>query len=368
MRVHKVIDPVTGQTSWTVVGPDHLPVDPVESFLVYLVAIGRSPNTVRTYAYALAQYLRFLEGRRLGWREVRLEDMAAFVTWLRRPVDDDVVVSLKDRRSPNTINKTLAAVSAFYDYHVVNGCDVADQLTVWRDISGKRYKPFLHHVSKDRPVRSRVLKVRPTDRLPQLLQPDQVAAILAACRRRRDLFLFALLFETGMRIGQALGLRHEDMTTWDGTVRIVPRDDNVNGARAKTRSEHVVHVSPELSRLYSDYMHAEYGDLDSDYVFVNLWGQPRGRPMTYANVYRLVRQLRQATGVDFRPHQFRHTHATEMLRAGVRGEVARRRLTHTSTSSLDRYYTHLDDADLRSAAERFWAAREAEGPTQEQGY
>ncbi|MBS3941679.1 MAG: tyrosine-type recombinase/integrase, partial [Actinobacteria bacterium] len=235
MRVHKVIDPVTGQTSWTVVGPDHLPVDPVESFLVYLVAIGRSPNTVRTYAYALAQYMRFLEGSRLRWREVRLEDLAAFVTWLRRPVDDHVVVSLKDRRSANTVNKTLAAVSAFYDYHVINGCEVAEQLTVWRDIAGKRYKPFLHHVSKGRPVRRRALKVQPTDRLPQVLQPDQVAAILAACRRRRDLFLFALLFETGMRIGQALGLRHEDMTTWDGTVRIVPRDDNANGARAKTR-------------------------------------------------------------------------------------------------------------------------------------
>jgi len=129
-----------------------------------------------------------------------------------------------------------------------------------------------------------------------------------------------------------------------------------------------VHVSPELSRLYSDYMHVENGDLDSDYVFVNLWGHPRGRPMTYPNVYRLVRQLRQTTGVDFHPHQFRHTHATEMLRAGVRGEVARRRLTHTSTSTLDRYYTHLDDADLRSAAERFWAAREGQEPTQEPGH
>ena len=41
-------------------------------------------------------------------------------------------------------------------------------------------------------------------------------------------------------------------------------------------------VTAELVRLYADYLHAEYGDLDSDYLFVNLWGRPVGRPWTYA--------------------------------------------------------------------------------------
>jgi integrase/recombinase XerD len=45
-------------------------------------------------------------------------------------------------------------------------------------------------------------------------------------------------------------------------------------------------------RLYADYLHEEYGDLDSDYVFVNLWSQPFGRPWGYPAVYDLVLRVR----------------------------------------------------------------------------
>ena len=62
-------------------------------------------------------------------------------------------------------------------------------------------------------------------------------------------------------------------------VTIVPRDDNANGARTKTMASVTVPVSAALVRLYSDYMHREYGELDSDYVFVNLWAHPRGHPL-----------------------------------------------------------------------------------------
>jgi integrase len=67
----------------------------------------------------------------------------------------------------------------------------------------------------------------------------------------RDRFVLAVLSETGMRIGQALGLRHADVITRERGLRIVPRDDNANGARAKTRSEHDLPISTPLARLYS---------------------------------------------------------------------------------------------------------------------
>ena len=56
----------------------------------------------------------------------------------------------------------------------------------------------------------------------------------------------------------------------------MPRD-NDNGARTKSAESRTIPVSAELIRLYADYLHGEYGDLDSDYVFVNLWGHPRGQ-------------------------------------------------------------------------------------------
>jgi integrase len=71
------------------------------------------------------------------------------------------------------------------------------------------FKPFLHGIAPSRP-RGRVGRLREERRLPATLSVEHVAAILAAQTRLRDRFLFALLAGTGMRIGQALGLRDCD--------------------------------------------------------------------------------------------------------------------------------------------------------------
>ena len=65
MRVLRVLMPGAGFESWTVLGDDHMPVEPVERFLGYLTGIDRSPNTVRSYAHDLKDYFVFLAGRDL---------------------------------------------------------------------------------------------------------------------------------------------------------------------------------------------------------------------------------------------------------------------------------------------------------------
>ena len=69
-------------------------------------------------------------------------------------------------------------------------------------------------------------------------------------------------------------------------------------------------VAPSLMRLYAEYMHVEYGGLDCDYVFVNLWGGQVGRPLTYASVNDTVLATRRRVGFHFTAHWFRHTYAT----------------------------------------------------------
>jgi integrase/recombinase XerD len=155
-----------------------------------------------------------------------------------------------------------------------------------------------------------------------------------------------------MRIGQALGLRHADFVSRAKEVHIVPRAANANGTRAKLRSPATVPVTARLVRCYSDYMHAEYGELDSDYVFVNLWAGRLGAPMTYAAVHQLVGRIRARTGVDFTLHMLRHTHATELIRSGVAIEVVARLLTHQSSTTTSQIYVHLDVADVRAALQR----------------
>lgn len=67
---------------------------------------------------------------------------------------------------------------------------------------------------------------------PDTLDTELVAAIVAACDRLRDRFLFSLLAASGLRVGEALGLRHSDIDAAARLVTVVPRV-NTNRARAK---------------------------------------------------------------------------------------------------------------------------------------
>lgn len=340
--------PTTQAESWTVVDDSFEPVGPAEEYLAYLCAIERSPTTVRAYATSLKLWFVFLAGRGLTWDRVSIEAVAQFVGWLRSPADNVIVLDASAaRRSRATVNRHLAAVFGLYDYHARSGVAVASELVAWRRVGRGSYKPFLHHVTKGRPVPTRPVKLAVPRQIPRTLTDEQILTILAACDRLRDRFLFALLAETAMRIGQALGLRHADFVSRDRQVRIVPRPDNANGARAKTKTVHVLPVTAALVRLYSEYLHAEYGDLDSDYVFVNLWSEPRGQAMRYSAVADLVGRIRARTGIFFTPHTFRHTRATDLIRRGVPIEVTSKLLTRSVTTTSD-VYVHLGSEDVRS--------------------
>lgn len=349
MRVQRIVTPVTRAESWTVVDDDLVMVDPAERYLAHLSALERSPNTVRAYAHGLRWWWEFLALREVGWQAATLEDVAEFVRWLRMPAGN-VVVMHPDaaRRSEATVNRHLAAVFGCYDFHARSGVTLAASLVAWRSVPRGSYKPFLHHVTRGRPVPTRPVRLRAPRRLPRTLSAVEVTALLAACDRLRDRFLFGLLAETGMRVGQALGLRHADVVSRRREVRIVPRPDNANGARAKTAAVATLPVSPPLVRLYGDYLHTEYGELDCDYVFVNLWSGPVGRPLRYQAVAKLVARLRERTGIAFTPHLLRHTRATEWIRAGVPIEVVSKLLTHRSVSTTSDTYVHLTVEDVRA--------------------
>lgn len=349
MKAQRVVLPVTATESWTVVDADFVMVGPAERYLAYLAAIERSPNTVRAYAQSLALWFEFLQLRNVDWAGAAVEDVSGFVTWLRAPAANVIVLDASAaRRAESTVNRHLAAVFGFYDFYARNGVALAESLVAWRRVPRGSFKPFLHHVTRGRPIPTRPVKLKVKHRLPVTLSVEEVAVILAACPRLRDRFLFALLAETGIRIGQALGLRHSDFVSRRRELMIVPRDDNVNGARAKTRTITTVPVSAALVRLYSDYMHTEYGDLDSDYVFVNLFSEPVGRPLRYDAVAKLVNRLRARTGIEFTPHVLRHTRATDLIRSGVPIEIVSKMLTHRSVVTTSDTYIHLGVDDVRA--------------------
>jgi site-specific recombinase XerD len=356
MLVQRVLMPVSSLESWTVLG-DGGPVEPIERYLAYLTDVERSPNTIKAYAHDLKDWFEFLEVRALDWREVRLEDLGEFVAWLRlapagRWGSVAMLPSAQHHCSAGTVNRKVSAVSGFYTFHVRHGVDLGDLVTELQPARRRRsgWKPFLHHLMEGGPERGRTLKLAAPRKHPTILTAAQVQAILDACTRLRDRLLWALLWDTGIRINEALGLRHEDLAAAEGELTVMPRV-NDNRARVKSATPRTIPVSPQLIRLYADYLHEEYGDLDSDYVFVNLWGEPFGHPWGYPAVYDLVLRLRRATGVGFDPHWYRHTYATRLLRNGTPIEVVSTLLGHSSISTTVDTYGHLSVEDARRALE-----------------
>jgi len=355
MFVHPVVVPGSGTRSWTVLGDDDVPVVPVDRFLAYLTDIGRSPNTVKAYAHDLKDYWEFIGFRLLDWREARLEDVGEFVAWLQLPPAGRsgqvaVLPSAVGQVTAATVNRKLAAVSAFYAHQARNGAGVSDLLAAWKGGGRGGWKPFLHHLSKGKPYHGRAIALRVPKKLPRILTAAETQTILDACTRLRDRFFFALLHETGCRAGEVLGLRHEDIAAAEQEVSIVPRE-NANGARAKSGGR-TVPVGGELIRLYADYLHEEYGITDSDFVFINLFAEPRGQAWSYQATYDLVLRLRAKTGLDFDPHWFRHSAATRWLRDGVPVEVVSKLLGHSSVAVTSSVYGHLTAQDARAALEK----------------
>jgi integrase/recombinase XerD len=355
MQVQRVAMPASQVGSWTVLGNDDVPVEAVERYLAYLTDIERSPNTIKGYAHDLKDYWVFLACRGLDWREVRLEDIGDFVAWLRLPPSGRsgevaVLPSVQAHVCAATVNRKLAALSAFYAYQARHGVDVGDLLVTWQPGQRGGWKPFLHHASKGKLQPRRTIAVKAPAKLPRILTAAETQAILDACEHLRDRFLCALLYDSGCRVGEALGMRHEDVAAADLAITIVPRA-NANGARTKSRQERTVPVGAPLIRLWADYLATEYGDLDSDYLFVNLFAEPRGRALSYPAVYDLVKRLRRRTGIDFDPHWWRHSAATRMLRDGVPIEVVSKLLGHSSVTTTSAIYGHLTAEDARRALE-----------------
>jgi integrase len=177
-----------------------------------------------------------------------------------------------------------------------------------------------------------------------------------------------LLAETGLRLGEALGLQHRDWHTGRGDtpfIEVVDRE-HPHGVRAKSGYRRL-YVSDELDRLYGEHVWrlCEAGgdlatdDFDATYVFVNLDREPRFAPWRPESVYDLVERLRrQLAGQvpeSWTPHWMRHSHATALLLSGVPVHVVSRRLGHSDVQTTLSIYAHVtQDAEMRAAAD--WKA------------
>jgi integrase len=375
-----VAKPPDGSRTWTVVDGDYRTVAPVEEWLE-AHRFEWSPNTVRSYATALAQWWSFLEQRDEAgrWREVGVPAVTAFLSWLRngRTVERVLVAAAEPPRG-TTLESRLAALISFYRWQdAVHDVPAAKRLLRGAPRRAPARAMLSHLDAGTAPGPSSLVRVRGTRRRdrPPILMPPQIQAILDGCAvfdkergewrgNLRDRFLFALLAESGMRIGEALGMRIGDFVMGRGGtphVEVVPREDNANDARVKMMRARRVYVGVDLERLYADYLThlslraAELGIpiTADDALFVNLQRPPFLAPLQEGTVRDKIDVLqRRGLGpTDWTAHWFRHSHATALLLAGTPDWVVSRRLGHAHVqTTLDLYGWVSEDEALRAAA------------------
>jgi site-specific recombinase XerD len=229
----------------------------VDEFLRF--AGGRArPNTVRAYAHDLKAFFSVVGKDPV---EVRARDVLAFVTAQQQPrVGAENVTRISDGGSglsAATVRRRLAAVSAFYGYLVARGDAGVDANPVPRGLPTRRRR---------RDGRGQPL-VRAVRRLPRILEPAEVTALIGALRTARDRAMVQAMLLGGLRRCEVLGLRLEDLRLGEWRVFI---------AEGKGGHQRLVPVSTTFFTTVAGYLDTERpAGCGTDRVFVVLKG-PNG--------------------------------------------------------------------------------------------
>lgn len=347
------------QRRYLLLDDNGLPIIPVARYLKYIDNSEKSFNTQKTYAYSLKLYFEYLKEINVDYRNVNINILSDFVGWLRNPYENNKVVTIKPtkaKRTEKTVNLTITVVTNFYDYlyrtEEINN-DMVDKLMKQVFTGGhKHYKDFLYHVNKDKPSSKNILKIKEPRRKIKVLTKEEMQKVYDATTNIRDEFLIKLLYETGLRIGEALSLFIEDIVfdhNKGHRIKLVDRGELTNGAMLKT-GEREIHISQELIDLFDDYAYDILDELeiDTNFVFVKLRGENKGQPLEYQDVSDLFKRLKKKTGIDVHAHLLRHTHATIYYQTTKDIKQVQERLGHSQIQTTMNMYLHPSDEDIRA--------------------
>jgi site-specific recombinase XerD len=253
--------------------------------------------TLRSYAHHLLHFLRW-------WESVHHTDAISENALTESLLLDYVRFQSahKPAYSGATINQRVGLVDRALRAAFPNAprqAAAALQVSCWRRAPMGLGRPL--------PAVSR-LRVKEEKRIIVPLSVDDVARFWSSFRTARDLAIVGLMLLQGLRSQEVMSLNREDVRLPEAQIR-------VRGKGAKTR---FLPLAPEAVQLLDHYLRLERPNVATPPLFVSLKGRARGARMTSAGFRSLFRYHRHTTGVALaNPHRFRHTFATDMLRAGV---------------------------------------------------
>ena len=190
-------------------------------------------------------------------------------------------------------------------------------------------------------VLKRSIKLKLPDVLPRAMNPADVRKLLSVIDAIRDRALILLLLRTGMRIGEALGLRLNDLDIRDRKIHLYEGEKNSMGR--------VVYLSDDA--LFAIKLWLRRRDKNKEFVF---YGRGNGHLCYSTGRSRFVNYLKKA-GLEqksYTVHCLRHTFASELLNAGMRLECLQQLLGHQDIE-VTRRYARLTD---RTREEEYFRA------------
>jgi integrase/recombinase XerD len=280
-----------------------------EAFLLELrVERGLSPLTIAAYRRDLGQFAAVASST---WRDDP-QPVAEFINGLRRA-----------GRRPTTQARKLAAIRSFYGFALREGL-------VRRDVAALLDSP------------------RPGSYLPDVLDADDVARILAAPggdepAAVRDAAILELLYACGLRVSELTGLDIDRIDLSNLQVRVIGKGN---------KERRVPMGEPARDRLHR-YLAGPRRTWTAGRPTPAAFVSQRGHRLTREAVWRLVRRWTRVAGVTghVTPHTFRHSFATHLLEGGADLRVVQTLLGHASISTTQ-LYTHLTGERLREVYAR----------------
>lgn len=289
-------------------GPDYMD-ELLEQFYHHLGAErGLAPLTLEAYAHDLQDFRKFLRSlKREAWEEANLEDLQRYLS------------SLQSRGlSARSRARRLSALRQFF-----------------RFLQREERLPSNPVELLDSP--------RLPFKLPQVLNEQEVEALLAAVdastpQGQRDAALLEVLYATGLRVSELVGLTLKQLDLRRGVVRPM----------GKGHKERLVPMVPQAVEKLKIYLKEGRPQLlkgkDTPYIFVNR----RGSGLSRMGFWKILQNYARLAGLGrLSPHTLRHSLATHLLARGANLRVLQLLLGHADLATTQ-IYTHLDAERLKA--------------------
>lgn len=365
-----------GPVPWLVVDDDGMPVEPIRQYLVDFVARDTSLSSVRSYAYTLLRWWRWLRAVEVEWDLATPAEVRDFVLWLKqatKPRRSSRTVSsatagtvnpitrkrhLGDQYEPSTIRHSNAVVRAFYEYWIE---DRQEGPLINPVVLGRRQwaeRPHTHHnpLEPFRPEGKIRYNPKLPKRRPREIPEDCWKDVFGQLRSNRDRALLSMDVSCAARSAELLGIRGVDLDWGDQLVRVI---------RKGSGDEQWLPASPEAFvwlRLYLSDLGAPLNPNDPIWWTLRRRNHGEGlrrQPLNYEALRAVFRRVNIALGTNWTMHDLRHTASLRMSRdENLSLKDVQVILGHAHLSTTADVYTIEDETQVIRRVQRHLAERE----------